>query len=692
MGNASIKFSTDILRRLGEELNPSPAQGILELVKNAYDADATSCHIKLIDIDKPGGSVRITDHGDGMDEDGILNGWLVLGRSKKKLNQLTRLGRQPAGSKGLGRLAALRMGTKAKLITRPRSTPSDLYKLVIDWQKFDDVTLVEDVDLTIVKKVSDDSKKRRSGTSILLKNLTHKITRADVKRLARELLLLADPFNEDPAGFKPTLDAPEYADLAARVQNKYFKDADYHLHATTDKNGLLQATVTDWQGRELFAGNHDDIVSGKKKKKFDCPPITLDLWVFILNQNSFTTKESTLTEVREWLSSFGGVHLYQNGLRVAPYGNPGNDWVEMNLLRSRSPEERPGTNTSIGRISITDSEGLLIQKTDRSGFIESDIFSDLKTIAQYCLEWMAKRRLEVAEIRRAKNRLIESKKSRRSKKRIERVIDEEESPEKKDKLQEAFTAYSRSRDREVKELQKDVQLYRTLSTAGITAATFAHEASGNPIKVITVAIQNIERRGKKEFLDQYDSVLKRPVDLIRRSLASLSVLGSATLKLVDHEKRRIGRVELHQVIFDVLETFKPFLEGRKVEVVTDLCPGTPYLRAAEAAVESIITNLINNSLTAFEKSPRQKRILLIKTEIEDGIFILHVIDNGPGIDGISIKDMWLPGQTTRPNGTGLGLTIVRDAVKDLSGSVSALERSEELEGAKISIRIPIIGV
>ena len=40
MSNAQIQFSTDILRRLGEELNPSPAQGILELVKNAYDANA----------------------------------------------------------------------------------------------------------------------------------------------------------------------------------------------------------------------------------------------------------------------------------------------------------------------------------------------------------------------------------------------------------------------------------------------------------------------------------------------------------------------------------------------------------------------------------------------------------------------------------------------------------------------------
>jgi hypothetical protein len=36
-----LRFAADVLRRLGEELNPSPEQGMLELVRNAYDADAT---------------------------------------------------------------------------------------------------------------------------------------------------------------------------------------------------------------------------------------------------------------------------------------------------------------------------------------------------------------------------------------------------------------------------------------------------------------------------------------------------------------------------------------------------------------------------------------------------------------------------------------------------------------------------
>ena len=90
--------------------------------------------------------------------------------------------------------------------------------------------------------------------------------------------------------------------------------------------------------------------------------------------------------MRDWLSTFGGVHLYHNGLRVNPYGNPGNDWLDMNLRRVQSPEERPGTNTSIGRVAVESNTELLIQKTDRSGFIESDAFHDIRNFAKDAME------------------------------------------------------------------------------------------------------------------------------------------------------------------------------------------------------------------------------------------------------------------------------------------------------------------
>ena len=686
MSTARIRFSADILRRLGEELNPNLDKGIVELVKNSYDADATSCCIRMVETDSAGGALIVADNGDGMTPEEIERGWLVLGSSTKSATQRTRLGRIPAGSKGLGRLAALRMGSRAVLITRPRTQPEDEYRLVIEWSAFDATDLVDDVDLTIDPVVR--SPEAGPGTEIRIEGLRKRIQRMEVKRLARELLLLADPFGNEPAGFAPTLVAPDFKDLEALVRDRYFEDAEYHLSAAVDESGRATAAVFDWRDNRLFSAEHDELAAAARKKPYRCPAARFDLWVFILNRDTFLYRTATLQEVRQWLSEFGGVHVYHNRLRVMPYGNPGNDWLEMNLRRVRSPEERPGTNTSIGRIDVTDSGSRLAQKTDRSGFVEDEAFTELVRFAQNAMDWMANRRLEQAEKRRARKRGTASKAARSAGQAVRTAIEELPESDRRS-LEAAFQQYDFSRNQEEATLRREVQLYRTLSTAGITAATFAHESSGNPIKVIRQSIEAVARRASEMLGDRYDARLSKPVTGIRRAVNSLAVLGSATLRLLDHDKRRLSRVDLHGVVRDVVETFQPFLDGRNVAATLCLCAGTPYVRGSRAAIESIITNLVNNSLTAFETAGTMERKIVLTTSVEDGQWRLAVSDSGPGITDISTRDIWLPGQTTRRNGTGLGLTIVRDAVRDMDGEVDARERGD-LGGAEVSLRIPIL--
>jgi C4-dicarboxylate-specific signal transduction histidine kinase len=333
--------------------------------------------------------------------------------------------------------------------------------------------------------------------------------------------------------------------------------------------------------------------------------------------------------------------------------------------------------------------GMLQQKTDRSGFIETEAFLELRRFAQDAMEWMAKRRMEMAQKRRAAARTEAPEKSRQARKTLEQAI--ANVPQKaRAELKHAFNTYAGTKEKEVRGLRKEVQLYRTLSTAGITAATFAHESTGNPVKVITQSIKAIARRAQKELGARYDNLIRSPVDEIHKAAASLAVLGTATLRLLAHEKRRVGRVDIHDLLRELLKTFSPFIKGRDVSVELDLCDGRPFVHASEAALESIATNLLNNSLAALERSNASARRILICTLLIDGILILRVLDNGTGIEGIKKRDIWLPGQTTQVNGTGLGLAIVHDTVRDLGGTVDAIERGE-LGGAEIIIELPVIG-
>lgn len=685
MDSAHFRFSSDILRRLGEELNPSVEHGIVELAKNAYDADATEFIVTLQNVEKAGGAVVITDNGDGMSIDDIKGGWLVIGQSRKSGLKRTGKGRIPAGYKGLGRLAALRLGEKATVITRPKSQQTQ-HELTIDWKAFDKVRLVEDVDLSIATAAL--PTETDQGTEVRIEKLRSPVSQAEVRRLARALILLADPFEDTQNSFKPLLVAPEFEDIAKLVKTRYLVDADYHLIAKVDAKGRASARVVDWKGKVLFKTTHKGLAVEREGKGYACPPSQFDFWNFILQKETFIGRTAKLQDVRAWLEEVGGVHLYQNDLRVSPYGNPENDWLDINLRRAQSPEERPSTNNSIGKIIVRDENFRLIQKTDRSGFIETESFRELKDFAKDALEWMARQRIAIANKRRERQRTKAPMKVQKAKERLEKAI--QTAPKaSRTRLRQAMKAYDQQTGREVQTLRKEVQLYRTLSTAGITAATFAHESSGNPIKIIQQSINAIERRGRQHLTAEYESSLGKPVAAIMKSVNTLGVLSAATLSLIDHDKRRAIAVDMHDVVEGLLKTFDPFLKGRDVTVELALAEGKPRVSGSEAAIESILTNLVNNSIAAFESAATRARKLRIETTVEDNRFMLTVLDNGPGITGVAKKDIWLPGVTTRPHGTGLGLTIVRDTVADLGGEVDALTKSR-LGGAQIMVKLPLV--
>jgi hypothetical protein len=138
-----LRFSPSVLARLGEELVPEADQGVIELVKNAYDADATRCRVELVRTAGAGGDIRVVDDGAGMTEADLKQGFLIVGRSRKDAASLTRhFARVPVGDKGLGRLSALRLGHRVTVITRPQEQPGVELQLELDWDAFDQAEAV----------------------------------------------------------------------------------------------------------------------------------------------------------------------------------------------------------------------------------------------------------------------------------------------------------------------------------------------------------------------------------------------------------------------------------------------------------------------------------------------------------------------------------------------------------------------
>jgi len=103
---------------------------------------------------------------------------------------------------------------------------------------------------------------------------------------------------------------------------------------------------------------------------------------------------------------------------------------------------------------------------------------------------------------------------------------------------------------------------------------------------------------------------------------------------------------------------------------------------------NLLINAIN-ALTKVKDAPSEGREVLVRTEMSEGRVLIRVMDNGLGIRGIAVDDIWLPGRTTLEDGTGFGLTIVKDSVADLDGTVTALPNGE-LGGAEFVVDLPLL--
>jgi Histidine kinase-, DNA gyrase B-, and HSP90-like ATPase len=123
-----------LLTLLGDELIGNDRLAVFELVKNAYDADATKVTVELRLLG-PRPMIRVLDNGSGMTEEVLTKSWMRLATGHKRDARVPSkiFGRMPLGEKGVGRLAVQKLGGKARLVTRAAGSPE--YVVEIVWKE-----------------------------------------------------------------------------------------------------------------------------------------------------------------------------------------------------------------------------------------------------------------------------------------------------------------------------------------------------------------------------------------------------------------------------------------------------------------------------------------------------------------------------------------------------------------------------
>lgn len=222
-------ISPEVVFRLGDELITDELQALVELVKNSYDASATSARVTVESEDpveiagvakkeEPVGWVEIQDDGDGMTREQLENGWLLIStsvkREMKEKGKTNRLKRTPLGDKGLGRLGVLRLGVQVEIRTRPRSAREEHIMRFTrqDFEREDALSEVKlhyeqrpikkqkaafggwALDSPFVDDVSCGAVEGRQGTVIRVSGLMNHQVWEDRVRVQQEMLTLISPF------------------------------------------------------------------------------------------------------------------------------------------------------------------------------------------------------------------------------------------------------------------------------------------------------------------------------------------------------------------------------------------------------------------------------------------------------------------------------------------------------------------
>lgn len=437
MKDPKFDINPHVIRQLGAELVTDQTTALMELVKNSYDADADYVKITINTkdvLDDPNlfypdkkGYIIVEDNGFGMDEDTILNSWLVISYSNKRavngVKPKTPKGRTPLGDKGLGRLSTQRLARICEIFTKKENESA--VHVGFDWDDFDNAQKLHDVTV----EYNNTEFALSHGTKLVLSEILDENywKGKNLEQFKASICKLISPYKElrpfkvylfingenidiiqemdklenlsiSEVSFTYT-DGKMDFDLSVHMRkligNEYEKYAKYIL--ADNGNRFLEFFLAKSNTHNSFSeakNNYwltlhqsfrlDELV---KPDLFDNQTIADPgdflgkILEFYYSNNTndsdwWTQLYSNFNEYKTFIQNQVGIRIYRNGFAVKPYGisKQEGDWLDLKSGQTSNSSFyglRPGN--VIGYVAIDEAINKeLKDKTDREGLIDNE--------------------------------------------------------------------------------------------------------------------------------------------------------------------------------------------------------------------------------------------------------------------------------------------------------------------------------
>lgn len=423
----SFNVNAYTARLIGRE-NVAKLEGaVLEIVKNAYDADAK---IFCMYYSNTRNCIYCLDNGTGMTESVIRKHWMTIGNSSKKDKYETKMKRVQTGAKGIGRFALDRISDQCDMLTI--SSEGGL-EWNVNWSDFDGKK-----NISAVKATISDTDQRlleyaqtaqwenqemarqlealdfdRTGTVFVLNGLRDAWDETVFHHVKKNLETVLPPDISD--GFRIFFFDDKTKVSDAEIKSSTIDSYDYRIDFQVKKEALairMKRNEFDFGGDEKevykeagFDEEEQSYFKGKEKSlrfSFEELGETENLignynGVLYFNKITSSTKDDKrfyykdIKGRKNLTKEFGGIKLYRDHFRVRPYGEYGDssfDWLGLAERSSRSPAGignksqnwRVRSEQMVGIVHISRKNTNIEDAANRNGIQEGRGFSQLKKI------------------------------------------------------------------------------------------------------------------------------------------------------------------------------------------------------------------------------------------------------------------------------------------------------------------------
>jgi two-component system NtrC family sensor kinase len=220
-----------------------------------------------------------------------------------------------------------------------------------------------------------------------------------------------------------------------------------------------------------------------------------------------------------------------------------------------------------------------------------------------------------------------------------------------------------------------------LAAIGQVAASLAHEI-GTPLNAIGGHLHLLARS------HAHDADTQRRVQVINKQLDFIVFIVRRLLQRTHHRRAVRQPLDLNALVRETLRLVAPMLEAHAIAFAESLDPELPLVSADRDQLPQVLLNLINNSIDAMPHGGR----LEVSTHCDGQarVATLKFRDTGCGIAPDAVEHLFEPLYTTKETGSGFGLAIVREIMKEHDGTIELL--ADQPEGAAFRLTLPLAAV